>query len=103
MKPLSPINRCRDVPSTLDAGARERVFQMRRIFMSVAAISATPTIPTAAPSIAGKTADGDYKTVSPQSTRAADSDGDYKPLASSAAAQSSSQVQSSLTSLKVGG
>ncbi len=32
-----------------------------------------------------------------------DSDGDYKPLASSAAAQSSSAVQAALTSLKSGG
>jgi hypothetical protein len=32
-----------------------------------------------------------------------DSDGDYKPAPSSAAAQSSPSVQAALTSLKVGG
>jgi hypothetical protein len=47
--------------------------------------------------------DGDYKTRNVHTAQTKDSDGDYKALASSAAAQSASAVQASLTSLKVGG
>ena len=73
--------------------------------MSVQSIS-PPTSATAAPPIAAgpaRTADGDYKSANVQSSQTRDSDGDFKPMASSAAAQSSAIVQASLTSLKTGG
>jgi hypothetical protein len=38
-----------------------------------------------------------------QTSQTKDSDGDYKPLSSSTAAQSGAGVQASLTSLKIGG
>ena len=73
--------------------------------MSVAPVSSAP-VPTP-PSIPAPTSarspDGDYKAANVQSAQARDSDGDFKPLATSAAAQSSTSVQASLTSLKVGG
>jgi hypothetical protein len=71
--------------------------------MSVSAISSAPT-PIAATASA-KAADGDFKTRNVQSSLVKDSDGDYKSLAaaSSAAAQSSNAVQTSLTALKKGG
>ena len=70
--------------------------------MSVAAISTAPSPATATPPpSAVRAADGDYKSANSQTVQAKDSDGDYKPL--SATAQSSSGVQSSLSSLKVGG
>ena len=100
--------------------------------MSVAPISAAPTPATAAPApsaapnpataaparsaapspatvahapSAARAADGDYKTANVRSSQTRDADGDYKPLAKavSAAAQSTSAVQSSLSSLKMGG
>jgi hypothetical protein len=74
--------------------------------MSVAAISAgstpTPGAP-ASPARPARAADGDYKTANLQSSQTKDNNGDYKPLTSPAAAQSSPAVQASLTSLKVGG
>jgi hypothetical protein len=73
--------------------------------MSVASISA-PTTPGAAPPVAApaaRAADGDYKSASVRSSQTKDSDGDYKPLSSSPAAQSSVGVQTSLSSLKLGG
>ena len=74
--------------------------------MSVASVSAAPTAGAAAPPIAAgpaRTADGDYKSASVQTSQTRDSDGDFKPMASAAAAQSSAAVQASLTSLKTGG
>ena len=50
-----------------------------------------------------RAADGDYKVRNAHTTQTKDSDGDYRPLASSAAAQSSSAVQAKLTTLKAGG
>jgi hypothetical protein len=52
-----------------------------------------------------RAADGDYKVPNARTSHVKDKDGDYKPItaASSAAAQSSSAVQASLSSLKVGG
>ncbi len=74
--------------------------------MSTSAVSAAPAAPVnvgAAP--VAKAADGDYKAQSVKSAHVKDGDGDYKPIAaaSSAAAQSSASVQSSLPSLKKGG
>ena len=74
--------------------------------MSVASVSAAPSQAAAAPPVApgpARTADGDYKSANVQTSQTKDGDGDYKPLASSTAAQSSAGVQASLTSLKVGG
>jgi len=77
--------------------------------------SAAPSPATAAPApsaaraahapSAARAADGDYKTANVRSSQTRDSDGDFKPLAKavSAAAQSTSGVQSSLSSLKIGG
>jgi len=68
--------------------------------------SAAPSPATAAPTpSAARAADGDYKKANMRSSQTRDSDGDFKPLAkaASAAAQSTSRVQSSLSSLKVGG
>lgn len=71
--------------------------------MSVSAVSPAPANVSSA-SLA-TTADGDYKSRNALSAQVKDSDGDFKPVAvaSSAAAQSSSAVQSSLPSLKKGG
>jgi hypothetical protein len=72
--------------------------------MSVSAISSPP--PQAGPAVAGspaRTADGDYRAATLQTSRTRDSDGDYKPLSSPATAQSSPEVQTRLTSLRVGG
>jgi hypothetical protein len=71
-------------------------------------VSAVPAAPSYAPSVpspasAARAADGDYKVRNAHSAQIKDSDGDYRPLTSSAAAQSSSAVQVSLTSLKAGG
>jgi hypothetical protein len=74
--------------------------------MSVSSISAAPAPPPATPSITpalARAADGDYKSANVHSSKTKDRDGDYKPLTSSAAAQSSAGVQASLTSLKIGG
>ena len=73
--------------------------------MSVPFISAS-ALPGTAPPVApapARTADGDYKSANVQTSQTKDSDGDYKPLSSSAAAQSSAGVQASLASLKLGG
>jgi hypothetical protein len=53
--------------------------------------------------VKARAADGDYKTRNAQSIPTKDGDGDYKSRTSSAAAQSSSAVQTALTSLKAGG
>jgi hypothetical protein len=74
--------------------------------MSVASVSAASTSAAAAPPIArgrARAADGDYKSANVQTSQTRDSDGDFKPMANAAAAQSSAAVQASLTSLKVGG
>ena|SRR5208283_326613 len=74
--------------------------------MSVSGVSPTPTAPINVSSISvARSADGDYKARNALSAQVKDKDGDYKPIAatSSAAAQSSSAVQSSLPSLKKGG
>jgi hypothetical protein len=75
--------------------------------MSVAAVSSTPAhAPASSPTATAATArsaDGDYKVRSAQTSQIKDADGDYKPLTSSAAAQSSPSVQASVTSLKKGG
>jgi hypothetical protein len=47
--------------------------------------------------------DGDYKTPNVMSSHVKDSDGDYKVVAASPAAQSSSAVQTALSTLKTGG
>jgi hypothetical protein len=73
--------------------------------MSVLSIS-TPTPAAPAPPVArppARAADGDYKAANVRTSQTRDSDGDYKPLTSSPAAQSSAGVQASLNSLKVGG
>ena len=66
---------------------------------------AAPLVAAAPPTASGsqRTADGDFKAANVRSVQTMDSDGDYKPLTTSAAGQSSPAVQSSLTSLKVGG
>jgi hypothetical protein len=71
--------------------------------MSVSAISPAP-VNVSSVSLA-TAADGDYKTRNALSAKAKDSDGDFKPIAaaSSAVAQSSNAVQSTLPSLKKGG
>jgi hypothetical protein len=71
--------------------------------MSVSAVSPAPVNVSSA-SLA-TAADGDYKARNTLSAPTKDSDGDFKPVAaaSSAAAQSSSAVQSALPSLKKGG
>ena len=71
--------------------------------MSIAAISSAPTPAPTTTGSPARAADGDYKAASPLSASTKDSDGDYKPLVSSPAAQSSAGVQASLTSLKAGG
>jgi hypothetical protein len=53
--------------------------------------------------VKARAADGDYKTKNAQSMPTKDGDGDYKARTSSAAAQSSSAVQTALASLKAGG
>jgi hypothetical protein len=71
--------------------------------MSVSAVSPAP-VNLGSASLA-TAADGDHKARNALSASAKDSDGDFKPVAaaSSAAAQSSSAVQSALPSLKKGG
>ncbi len=75
--------------------------------MSVSAIgSASASIPapqTAAPK--ARAADGDYLKANTQTSQTKDSDGDYKPNASSSspAATSSPNVQAALTTLAKGG
>lgn len=76
-------------------------------------VSSTPN--ATAPSVAHRTppasaalakaraVDGDYKTPNPMSSHVKDNDGDYKALAASPAAQSSSTVQMSLSKLRTGG
>ncbi len=75
--------------------------------MSVAAISSAPNVASASPATAtaaqARAVDGDSKTANAKSAHIKDSDGDYRPLTRSAAAQSSPAVQASQTSLKVGG
>lgn len=75
--------------------------------MSVAAISSAPSLPpaasTAATASTAKAADGDYTAANANSVQTKDSDGDYRPRASSPAAQSAPSVQAALTSLKIGG
>jgi hypothetical protein len=112
MKPLFPVgetptcstdeflvavarSRVKFVPST-DCSRMENT-------MSVSAISPAP-VNVGSVSLA-TAADGDYKARNALSAPAKDSDGDFKPVAaaSSAAAQSSSAVQSALPSLKKGG
>jgi hypothetical protein len=70
--------------------------------MSVTAVSSTPAYTTPATSAVARTADGDYKTANALSSQIKDSNGDYKPLTSSAA-QNSASVQTALASLKKGG
>jgi hypothetical protein len=69
--------------------------------MSVSPVSPAPVNVGSA----ATAADGDYKARNALSASAKDNDGDFKPVAaaSSAAAQSSSAVQSALPSLKKGG
>ena len=74
--------------------------------MSVSAVSSAPPPPVnASPASYATAADGDYKARNALSAQARDGDGDFKPMAaaSTAAAQSSSAVQSALPSLKQGG
>ncbi len=74
--------------------------------MSVASVSAPSTPAASPPPVAAgpaRAADGDYKAASARTSQTRDSDGDFKPMARAAAAQSSAAVQASLTSLKVGG
>ena len=75
--------------------------------MSVAAVSSppapAPTSPPTATVATARSGDGDYKTRSAHTSQIKDADGDYKPLTSSAAAQSSPSVQATVTSLKMGG
>ena len=75
-----------------------------------APVSSRPAASVAAPASSSpatvataRAADGDYKTRNVHTAQIKDSDGDYRPLASSVAAQSSSAVQAALTSLKAGG
>ena len=71
--------------------------------MSVSGVSSAPTAAINVSSISvARAADGDYKARNALSAQVKDKDGDYRPIAatSSAAAQSSVAVQSSLPSLK---
>jgi hypothetical protein len=70
-------------------------------------ISPVSSVPVAAPSpisapLQARAADGDYKAANINSSKVKDKDGDYA-AASTAAARSSSAVQSSLSALKAGG
>ncbi len=74
--------------------------------MPVSAVSSAPPPPVnAGPASYATAADGDFKAKNALSAQAKDGDGDFKPVAaaSTAAAQSSSAVQSALPSLKQGG
>ncbi len=74
--------------------------------MSVSGVSSAPTAPINVSSVSvARAADGDYKARNALSSQVKDKDGDDRAIAatSSAAAQSSSAVQSSLPSLKKGG
>jgi hypothetical protein len=112
MKPLFPVG---ETPACstdefLVAVARSRVkfvpptdCPRMENTMSVSAISPAPV--NASSASLATAADGDYKARNALSAQAKDSDGDFKPIAAagSAAAQSSSVVQSALPSLKKGG
>ena len=71
----------------------------------ISSASSVPVQPQTTPPLASnaKAADGDYKTKGAGRSTVKDGDGDYKPTQSSAAATSSSAVQSAVTNLKAGG
>jgi hypothetical protein len=73
--------------------------------MSVSGIgsAALPVAPTAVASTSVRNVTGDYTKPTPLTSQVKDSDGDYKPIATSPAASSSSAVQSALASLQSGG
>jgi len=75
--------------------------------MSVSAIGSPPApasipAPQTAAAANARAADGDYLKANMQTSHAKDSDGDYKPTSSPAAA-SSPNVQAALTTLQKGG
>ena len=74
--------------------------------MSLSGVSvsnAKPNVASESAPATARAADGDYKVRSALTSQVKDADGDYRPVAASAAARSSSAVQSTLSDLKRGG
>ncbi len=80
-------------------------FAAKEQLMSISGVGSTPSTQTQALSSTTRAPDGDFLAPSAKTTQVKDSDGDYRPVAttSSAVSTSSSNVQAALNSLKTGG